>query len=123
MGIERVTDAEPGDKLSGIKAWNHDEMDELFSNVTELLDQPEISYCHDWKEGDVIIIDNVAVAHKAMPGAHKASSGLRILHRTTCAGVHHLDAAAELNFPRRFDTARPCPFNDRGAVWVEGYVG
>jgi len=120
--IERV--APPGDgKLSGIKAWNHEEMDEFFMDFTELLDRPDISYAHNWEEGDVVVIDNLAVAHKAMPGAHKASSGLRILHRTTCAGLGPFDPAPELKFPIRFDTDGPCPFKDPGAVWVEGYVG
>lgn len=121
--MERVADAEPGKKLSGIKAWNRKEMDKFFREFTELLDRPDISYSHNWQEGDVIVIDNLAVAHKAMPGAHKASSGLRILHRTTCAGLEPLDPAPELNFPLKLDTGGPCPFQDPGAVWVEGYVG
>jgi hypothetical protein len=36
--MERVADAEPGKKLSGIKAWNHDEMNSLFIELTELLE-------------------------------------------------------------------------------------
>ena len=39
--------------------------------------------CSPWREGDVIVIDNLAVAHKASPGAYKLDEGLRILHRTT----------------------------------------
>lgn len=121
--IERVEEAEPGKQLSGIKAWNHREMNQLFLELTDLLDRPDISYAHDWQEGDVIIIDNLAVAHKAMPGAHRVSSGLRILHRTTCVGMGPLDPAPELNFPIHLATTRPCPFDDPGAVWIEGYVG
>lgn len=112
-----------GKKLSGIKAWNLEEMDKFFGEFTELLDRPDISYSHNWQEGDVVVIDNLAVAHKAMPGAHKSSSGLRILHRTTCSGVEPLDPAPELKFPLTLDTEGPCPFTDPGAVWVEGYVG
>lgn len=121
--LERAADTEPGDKLSGIKAWNHEEMDKLFQDFTALLDRPDISFAHSWEEGDVIVIDNLAVAHKAMPGAHQTSSGLRILHRTTCAGLGPLDPAAHLGFPMRLGTSKPCPFKDHGAIWVNGYVG
>merc|ERR1719499_70960 len=98
-------------------------MDELFRNFTELFDRDDISYSHKWEEGDVIIIDNLAVAHKAMPAAHQASSGLRILHRTTVKGMEPLDPPVEWGFPLHFDTSKPCPFEDKGAVWVNGYVG
>jgi len=121
--IERVEEPQKGEALSGIKAWNREEMDELFCTFTQLLDREDISYSHKWLEGDVIIIDNLAVAHKAMPGAHKASSGLRILHRTTVKGMEPFDPPPKLAFPNHLDTNSPCPFKDRGAVWVEGYVG
>lgn len=121
--IERVEEPTGNNELSGIKAWNKDEMNELFVSFTQLLDRPELCYQHKWEEGDVVVIDNLAVAHKAMPEAHKSSAGLRILHRTTCQGVAELDPAPELGFPLHIDTAKPCPFKDAGAVWVEGYVG
>jgi len=121
--IERVGETSKTDKLAGIKAWNHQEMDEFFQRWTELMDRDDIRYNHKWQQGDVVIIDNLAVAHKAMPGAHKASSGLRILHRTTIKGSQPFDPPPELNFPIQFDTAGPCPFKDPGAVWIEGYVG
>jgi taurine dioxygenase len=121
--IERVTDPQTDHELSGIKAWNSAEMDELFSDFSRLLDREDISYSHKWQEGDVIVIDNLAVAHKAMPGAHQASSGLRILHRTTCKGMFPFDPCPTLNLPIHLDTSRPCPFADPGAVWTEGYVG
>lgn len=121
--IERVEEPKESSKLSGIKAWNAQEMDDLFSTLTEMLDREDISYSHKWQEGDVIIIDNLAVAHKATPGAHKASTGLRILHRTTVKGMLPLDPPTELGFPIHFDTSAPCPFKDRGAIWIEGYVG
>lgn len=121
--IERVGSSEEGNKLSGIKAWSHREMDDMFCAMTDLLDRDDISYSHKWQEGDVIIIDNLAVAHKAMPAAHKVSSGLRILHRTTVKGSVPLDPDPEHNFPIHFDMTAPCPFTDKDAVWLEGYVG
>jgi len=91
--------------------------------ITGILDRPDVGYSHKWEEGDVIIIDNLAVAHKATPGAHTAKSGLRILHRTTCKGSAPLDPSPELQFPILLDTSRRCPFKDPGVAWVEGYVG
>merc|ERR1719282_330369 len=98
-------------------------MNELFQELTDLFDKDDISYAHNWQEGDAIIIDNLAVAHKAMPGAHKADSGLRILHRTTCLGVEPLDPSPELSLPILLDTAGPCPLKSPNVAWVEGYVG
>jgi len=121
--IERAEAPKLGLELSGIKAWNHKEMDSFFVEFTDLLDRPEVSVSHKWREGDVIIIDNLAVAHKASLGAHQMASGLRILHRTTCAATDPLDPSPQLQFPLLLDTARPCPFKEDDAVWVEGYVG
>lgn len=47
-------------------------------------------YKHHWKEGDFILSDNLAVAHEASPDTQKPRSevGLRVMHRTTIAGVH-----------------------------------
>lgn len=98
-------------------------MDQFFQDMTALFDRPDVSVSHQWQEGDVIVIDNLAVAHKAAPGAHTASSGLRILHRTTVQGAGPLDADPALEFPLSLDTKRPCPFAEKGAVWIEGYVG
>ena len=49
--------------------------------------------CHDTRQGDVVVIDNLAVAHKAAPAAHACPTkqGLRILHRTTVRGTQNLD--------------------------------
>lgn len=102
-----------------LRAFNHAEMEELFKEVDEVLNRVSVS--HKWREGDVVVIDNLAVAHKAAPGAHVASSGLRILHRTTCKGTAPLDPEPSLRLPLTMDTKGPCPFDD--AVWVEGYVG
>ena len=109
-------------QLNGIRAWPAAEMDQFFTEFSALLDRPDVSYSHKWAEGDVIVIDNLAVAHKATPGAHTSASGLRILHRTTCKGSGPLDPDPALKFPVQMDTAGASPFPD-DAVWVEGYVG
>ena len=45
-----------------------------------------------WKPGDFIITDNLAVAHEASPQTQMTvlDVGLRIMHRTTIAGKHFL---------------------------------
>lgn len=92
--------------------------------MLSVLSRPEVSYTHHWEEGDLIIIDNLAVAHKAAPGAHVKSSGLRILHRTTIQSTHNLDPDPLLQIPSlQFDMCAECPFKGKDVVWEEGYVG
>ena len=45
-------------------------------------------YYHEWRPGDFIITDNVAVAHEATPETQLPAKvvGLRIMHRTTTVG-------------------------------------
>lgn len=47
-------------------------------------------YAHEWEEGDFLITDNLALAHEAAPETQYPVQevGLRILHRTTVAGIH-----------------------------------
>ena len=108
--------------LGHLVAWRDEEMDRFFGAFSALLDAPSVSYSHKWEEGDVVIIDNLAVAHKAAPGAHTLDSGLRILHRTTVLSQRAHDPPASLRMPFQMPTDRPCPFQ-AGATWCEGYVG
>eukprot|EP00811_Abedinium_folium_P036446 NODE_9153_length_1443_cov_8.945289.p1 GENE.NODE_9153_length_1443_cov_8.945289~~NODE_9153_length_1443_cov_8.945289.p1 ORF type:complete len:370 (-),score=97.75 NODE_9153_length_1443_cov_8.945289:255-1364(-) len=111
-------------ELRGLAAWRDAEMDATFTMFSQLLDRPDLCYSHRWREGDVIIIDNLAVAHKSSPGAHvpAAQMGLRVLHRTTIMSAHLFDPPEDLGMPILLDTAAPCPF-EKGATWCEGYVG
>ena len=45
-------------------------------------------YSHPWQEGDFIVMDNMALAHRPAPAAFKTVEevGLRILHRTSMMG-------------------------------------
>jgi len=56
---------------------------------------------HDYQEGDMVIIDNLAVAHRASPEAHfeAGEQGLRVLHRTTIAGMVPLDPPEKFGLP------------------------
>ena len=46
-------------------------------------------YRHDWREGDVVLVDNLATAHLAPPETQKKPEeiGLRVLHRVVVAGT------------------------------------
>ena len=49
-----------------------------------------ISYLQ-WKTGDFIISDNMAVGHEAHPDTQlpRTQVGLRVMHRTTVTGTYH----------------------------------
>ncbi|MGB5818813.1 MAG: TauD/TfdA family dioxygenase [Saonia sp.] len=56
--------------------------------ISRIINLPDVMYTHHWKEGDIVIIDNYAVFHKAT--AVKDGS-TRTLHRTTIKGHHTLN--------------------------------
>ena len=100
-------------------AWREADLDEFCRAFDGLLEGA--AYAHAWREGDVVVIDNLAVAHKAAPGAHDPSSGLRVLHRTTVLAARAHDPPAHLKLPHTLETGGPRPFP--GAAWAAGYVG
>mmetsp|Transcript_57766 Transcript_57766/g.162947 ORF Transcript_57766/g.162947 Transcript_57766/m.162947 type:complete len:506 (-) Transcript_57766:237-1754(-) len=115
-------DGRPGAKAwEGIDALDEAEINEVFEVHNRNLDA--IAYKHRWREGDVIVIDNLAVAHKAAANAFKMQNGLRILHRTTIAGDWPLVPPPDLRIPPLLDTAGPSPFGSRKHVWASGYSG
>lgn len=72
------------------RIYGHMETKKMLEDITKKLENPQLMYELEWHEGDFAIIDNLAVAHYAVPGTQKPvhEAGLRILHRTTVAGVH-----------------------------------
>jgi taurine dioxygenase len=54
------------------------------------------AYRHQWQAGDLLLVDNLAVAHLAAPAtqAPPEEGGLRVLHRVVVAGVEPLTPAA-----------------------------
>jgi taurine dioxygenase len=76
---------------------------------------------YDYRQNDVVFIDNLAVAHRAAPEAHMPaeSQGLRIMHRSTVRGVHPL--APDTGLPQHLDINGPSPFGP--GVWQGGGVG
>lgn len=76
---------------------------------------------YEYQEHDCVFIDNLAVAHRAAPEAHRPvdEQGLRIMHRSTVRGVDLLRPRHEL--PVQVDIHGPNPGG--GGVWQGGGVG
>jgi alpha-ketoglutarate-dependent taurine dioxygenase len=55
----------------------------LSSLIDQHLSQEGTFYEHRWREGDTIILDNFATAHRGVPSDPR---NLRVLHRTTVTG-------------------------------------
>lgn len=111
------------------------EMRTLFNRYNDLL--ASIAYPHYYATGDLVVIDNLAVAHRAAPSAHDASNDLRIMHRTTVQGMVSFDpdqhagekrlreiwsALVKQGMPNVLDIMGRNPFNKDG-VWQGGGLG
>lgn len=102
-----------------------DEMKELFNDYNDLLNESfekgyGIRYQYD--TGDLLFIDNWAVAHRASPEAHMPAEqqGLRIMDRVTIKARQNL--APHFGLPTYINMNGPHPFNKDG-VWQTGGVG
>ena len=102
-----------------------EQMTELLNDYNDLLDASfdggyGIRYQYD--TGDLLYIDNWAVAHRASPEAHLPADqqGLRIMDRVTVKSPRVL--APHFGLPQHIDMARGHPFNADG-VWQTGGVG
>lgn len=100
------------------------EMKELFNTYNDLLndgvkDGYTINY--EYEPGDFVVIDNLAVGHKAAPEAHRSykDQGLRILHRTTVKATQPFEPGFGL--PQATDIYGPNPFGE--GVWIGGGIG
>ncbi|MDG2002027.1 MAG: TauD/TfdA family dioxygenase [Novosphingobium sp.] len=56
----------------------------LISRLMEWTVQPDFTYRHTWRKGDLVIFDNPGALHRVLP--YGAGSG-RVMHRTTVTGV------------------------------------
>ena len=103
-------------------ALTSEEMKALFQRVNDLCNAAALH--HTYEQGDLVLIDNWAVAHKAREGSFDSTRGLRVLHRTTVKGKHSLAPSPSFGLPHRFPPGLAFPASpDRQPVWVEGYVG
>jgi len=116
-GVGRVND------FSQLRLLDDGEMTILFNRYNELLNQAEYSHSCEYRQGDLVVIDNLAIAHRASPQAHMDAQdqGLRILHRTTVAGMVDFDASDDFGLPPVIDLQRQSPFGP--GVFIGAGVG
>ena len=104
---------------------DYDEMKALFTDYNDLLNagmKEGYSIAYEYQEGDVVFLDNFAVAHRASPNAHKPArvQGLRIMHRTTVKATQ--DFEPHFDLPLWMDIHGKNPFGEQG-VWQGGGIG
>lgn len=63
-------------------------------------------YQYQWKNGDLVMVDNLAVAHLAVAGTQSTENGIRIMRRTTLLGSNTPSLRRPMeSFPHRCDTS------------------
>ena len=115
---------ERAEKHDGFRLLDADELTFLCHEYNDLLDagfHDGYAITYEYRERDCVFIDNLAVAHRAAPEAHRPvdEQGLRIMHRSTVRGIGLLEPRHEL--PLHVDIHGPNP-TGRG-VWQGGGVG
>jgi len=104
------------------RTLDHAEMTQLFNTYNDLLNDDAHRIVYAYQPGDMVMIDNLAVAHRANPSAHAASSGLRILHRTTVKSTYNHDPLPETGLPHMMDmNTNKNPFGE--GIWQGGGLG
>ena len=108
----------------GFRLLDADELRRLCHEYNDLLDaglDDGYAITYEYRERDCVFVDNLAVAHRAAPEAHRPVSeqGLRIMHRSTVRGVDLLTPRHEL--PLHVDIHGPSPAGE--GVWQGGGVG
>lgn len=113
--------------LADIRLLDKQEITELFNDYNDLLNAGlaenggNYTLSYNYKEGDCIIIDNQAIAHRASEAAHAdfETQGVRILHRTTVKGM--ADFNPGFGLPPIMNIQGPNPLGQ--GVWQGGGVG
>ncbi|WP_030069315.1 TauD/TfdA dioxygenase family protein [Halomonas alkaliantarctica] len=108
-----------------MRLLNEEELKQLFNDYNDLLNASfekgyGIRYHYD--TGDLLYIDNWALAHRAAPEAHMSAEeqGLRIMDRVTVKAKQNL--APHFGLPQHINLGGPHPFNNDG-VWKAGGIG
>ncbi|WP_404417160.1 TauD/TfdA family dioxygenase [Vreelandella aquamarina] len=115
---------QPAD-VARMRLLNADELKQLFNDYNDLLNASfdkgyGIRYHYD--TGDLLYVDNWALAHRAAPEAHMSAEqqGLRIMDRVTVKAKQNL--APHFGLPRHINLGGPHPFNHDG-IWQAGGIG
>ena len=78
-----------GSHAAGIEGMNYEDARALIDELERICSKPRFTYRHKWREGDMVMFDNICVMHQAMP--YDLSNSRRLLHRTTVAGNKPLE--------------------------------
>ncbi|XKF16564.1 TauD/TfdA family dioxygenase [Halomonas sp. BLK-85] len=115
---------QPAD-VARMRLLNADEIKQLFNDYNDLLNASfdkgyGIRYHYD--TGDLLYVDNWALAHRAAPEAHMSAEqqGLRIMDRVTVKAKQNL--APHFGLPQHINLGGPHPFNHDG-IWQAGGIG
>ena len=73
-----------GSHAAGIEGMTYEDARELIDELEGICTQPQFTYRHEWRDGDMVMFDNICVMHQAMP--YDLANDRRLLHRTTVAG-------------------------------------
>ncbi|WFE70916.1 TauD/TfdA family dioxygenase [Halomonas sp. M1] len=108
-----------------LRLLNEDEMKQLFNDYNDLLNasfEKHYGIRYHYDTGDLLYVDNWALAHRAAPEAHMSAEeqGLRIMDRVTVKSRQNL--APHFGLPQYINLDGPHPFN-RDGIWKAGGVG
>ena len=73
-----------GSHAAGIEGMSYEDARAFIDALEEFATQPQFTYRHRWRTGDMVMFDNICVMHRAMP--YDLAGSRRLLHRTTVAG-------------------------------------
>lgn len=116
--IEKLPDKE------GFRLLQEDELKELCHQYNNILNkglEDGYAIAYEYQQNDCVFIDNLAVAHRASPAAHKPADeqGLRIMHRSTVKGTQNL--VPDFGLPLVLDINGSSPYGN--GVWQGGGLG
>jgi taurine dioxygenase len=111
--------------VENFRLLKDDEMKEVFNDYNDLMNasfNKGFGIAYQYDTGDLVFIDNWALAHRASPEAHMPAKdqGLRIMDRVTIKSKHKL--APHFGLPQYINIFDQSPFNSDG-VWKAGGVG
>ncbi len=111
--------------VSQLRLLTADELRALFNDYNDLLDasfDKGFGIRYEYDTGDLLYIDNWAVAHRAAPEAHQDAQkqGLRVMDRVTVKARQKL--APHFGLPQFVAVGGPHPLNQDG-VWLAGGIG
>mmetsp|Transcript_17600 Transcript_17600/g.23045 ORF Transcript_17600/g.23045 Transcript_17600/m.23045 type:complete len:341 (+) Transcript_17600:333-1355(+) len=120
--IQKQKDVDEVKSIQDLRCLQKQELKSFMKRYNQALTQEDVVYSHNYADGDLIIIDNLTVAHRASPEAHlpAKSQGLRVLHRTTLKGLFPLVPDDSFGLP---PVLRSNPFESSEGEWVSGGLG